>query len=315
MIAKVFHHLSDALAAYADGLLQLHEFFERDQGDSEEADAIRDQMDMAWHEMSMSEQALAKVLAADLNRLTQQTAQDCESGAVPRLELAINAADWASVLESLPACGTSIGPEIAAFLRGIAWHELGQGLVAIRFFREAHRLVPANPNITTCLIASLLREELVHDAAAIAQSVVTAGTSNAPLYLKSVEAISLDLLEHQDTAPLNHESLAKHAQAAITLATQEQDDSLIPQISGAHVDLALAWDALGKRDNAKQACRDALALHSLNRDAYLLLGWLSTVEDDPNSPPSSQLYELLKERATESPVSFPSSNTNWILKN
>lgn len=62
-----------AIWVYANLLLRLHEMIARGEDESEEADAIRDRMDIAWYMMTREERERVGLLSEDLYTFCRMT--------------------------------------------------------------------------------------------------------------------------------------------------------------------------------------------------------------------------------------------------
>lgn len=123
---------SEAFSRYAELLRKLHELIAQERTDSEEADALRDEMEGPWAALSPEEQRLARGLSHDLYSL---------SGAEPVLrveprqqqqvftefERALASSDWRTALSLLRQCHSHPGlkPEVVASVRARCWQRLG----------------------------------------------------------------------------------------------------------------------------------------------------------------------------------------------
>ena len=306
MIATRAHFFSEALTSYADALLKLRAVFARGEGDTEAADAIRDEMDAPWYEMSKPEQQLASILAADLNRLEDAQAPRSAMPQTQRqIQELIDVEDWIGVLKTLHEHDDKIPAAVTAFLRGIAWQELSQPAVSLEFMIEAHRLDPRQPEFTECLIAQLLRCDQIDEAARIAENALAGGPVRPALYFKAIEAISLNALtERVSTQPATYESLIQRVQEAIQLGIAAQDGALKPAIANAYVDLALALHAVGRIKESQNACLESLSFVPGHADALLLLGWLFVDEKAPQTLGKDRFFDLFARRLSEASDHF-----------
>jgi hypothetical protein len=67
--------LSESYVEYTRLLRQLHALISRGEGDTEEADELRDAMDEPWNRLTEQELALVRSLGADLNAIGIATHQ------------------------------------------------------------------------------------------------------------------------------------------------------------------------------------------------------------------------------------------------
>src|SRR5438034_643962 len=88
------------LIEYVDRLVRLHRLIAAGQGDSDAAEAVRDEMDLPWRKMSEREIALARDLSIDLYTISDPPPQP--ESLRPEFRSQINAAvDDQKYLEAL----------------------------------------------------------------------------------------------------------------------------------------------------------------------------------------------------------------------
>lgn len=201
------------------------EVFARGEGDTEAADAIRDEMDAPWYEMSKPEQQLADLVAADLNRLEDAQAPRSAMPQTQRqIQELIDVEDWIGVLKTLHEHDDKIPAAVTAFF---TWNRLAGTVTACGITgvhdQSASLLDPRQPEFTECLIAKLLRCDQIDEAARIAENALAGGPVRPALYFKAIEAISLNALtERVSTQPATYESLIQQVQT-IQLGIAAQD--------------------------------------------------------------------------------------------
>lgn len=139
------------VAAYVRLLVELHRLIAAGKGDDEEADLLRDQMDVPWHHLSRAELALVDGLSADLYTLNH------DSHLKHPLAGGINSSDFATELRAMRRAGNfegvlallrnrpqCISADRAAFLRGWCYEQLGDFETAELFFEHAAKLDSKN---------------------------------------------------------------------------------------------------------------------------------------------------------------------------
>ncbi len=119
--------------------------------ESDEAEAIRDQMDFPWRQLSPEEINRVDGMSADLYTLESDSPiQHPEAGGINSAEFAaeIKAArkdgDYDRILSLLRDKPQFISADRAAFLRGWCYEQLGEAETAELFFQNAARLDSAN---------------------------------------------------------------------------------------------------------------------------------------------------------------------------
>lgn len=130
---------------YVDLLRALHLLISAGQGDSAEADAIRDRMDEPWRHLDEVQVNRVRGLSADLYSLEADPAHRREL-AVPteedrrklrELSAAKERRDHDAILRLLREVEPALEPSMVANLRGTTWLELGFPEIAALFFEYA----------------------------------------------------------------------------------------------------------------------------------------------------------------------------------
>jgi hypothetical protein len=130
------------------GLLRrLHFLIAEGKGETDEADAIRDEMEGPWADMNTDERERTRVLSADLYTLDDNPTTPCDSSAeadILRIELnrACEAHGWEAALDLLRQHPHALPAHEAACWRGRFWNELGDPDTAALFFKRAGKLDP-----------------------------------------------------------------------------------------------------------------------------------------------------------------------------
>jgi hypothetical protein len=129
-------------------LRSLHQFFVEGKEDSPEADALRDEMDVTWDQLSAEQQQSIGGLSADLNWIidgpvpSKQPREEVFREHLPALLSAREAENWHDVLKHLRPLSPFLPAAELAFLRGRAWTHLGDDETALLFFQHAHQFDP-----------------------------------------------------------------------------------------------------------------------------------------------------------------------------
>ena len=117
--------------------------------DAPEADAVRDQMEGVWYELTPPEQERLSGLCADLYSFSDEeplgTPSPAEAAELRRgLAWCYQRCDWQRVLQLLRK-GHHLFPKAAlAYARAHAWRELGDAQVASWFLEQARALDPGH---------------------------------------------------------------------------------------------------------------------------------------------------------------------------
>src|SRR5690242_1466770 len=73
MIRRTHEAVTPELEDYANLLIQLHQRIAAGNGDSDEADALRDHMDVYWRHLNEDQVAIARQLSADLYTINDES--------------------------------------------------------------------------------------------------------------------------------------------------------------------------------------------------------------------------------------------------
>ena len=160
------------------GLLRLHQLTAAGQDESADADAIRDNLERPWYELSEIERQCVAGLSEDLYSITEASGQPLQTTPQAQRKLleaidAREAGDWDKALEILRRWGRYLDPAQLSFLRGSVWHKAGDNETAATFYEHATRLNPDDDHFM-CMHLSALR---MSDAGAA----IARGTSSPAL--------------------------------------------------------------------------------------------------------------------------------------
>ncbi|MFN0054450.1 MAG: hypothetical protein ACKV0T_19920 [Planctomycetales bacterium] len=147
---------------------RLHALIAHGQGDSQEADALRDEMDGPWYRLSEAEQLRARGLSGDLYSLSDEETHprdDTGKSVTPEeLQSAWDVRDWDRVLELLRAPPGFLTRDQIAFLRGYCWREIGDPETALLFFQKAEQICPENGHYGVTVVDALVGLQRVKEA-------------------------------------------------------------------------------------------------------------------------------------------------------
>ena len=155
--------------AYARLLIKIHRLNSEGKGDSEEAEALADQMDAPWYSMTAQEQTRMRGLSVDLYSLREggpkrvdmtpeQIAawQHVAREAYIRNEAGDTDAALSVLRGPIPA---GLPHQIIPFLQARCWERLGDLETALIFMKEADRLDPDEALSVLVLLQQLGRED------------------------------------------------------------------------------------------------------------------------------------------------------------
>jgi tetratricopeptide (TPR) repeat protein len=134
------------------------------QGESAEAETVREGMFDSWRLLTAEEVARLDGLSADLYMLTEEEffvktdpAERTRARLGPRLRTAWQRRDWDEVLALLRTDPDFLDRAQLAYLRGRCWAEFGHHDVALLFFDYAARLKPENVSYQMLALEELLQ--------------------------------------------------------------------------------------------------------------------------------------------------------------
>ena len=143
ILQKLNEHYSKSVAL----LVQLHLLMRDGKSETDEADAIRDQLDTPWKHLTEEETDRIRHLSADLASIEPDSPfKHPESGGITREDIAkrIKSArrsnNYEMILSILRDHSEEISADHAAFLRGWCYEQLGEPEVAKLFFSFAAQL-------------------------------------------------------------------------------------------------------------------------------------------------------------------------------
>ena len=135
------------LDEYVRLLIELHELIANGNGDGDEADAVRDAMDVPWQRLSDAQQSLVEDLSADLYTLQDDDVirHPMKAGVLSQrvadeLSRADAAGDHRAALAILRKYAAEISAGHAAELRALLYERIGLPSVARLFHRRAEEL-------------------------------------------------------------------------------------------------------------------------------------------------------------------------------
>ncbi len=130
-------------------LLKLHEMVAQGTDQTDEADVLRDSMDLPARGLSPLEFTRLKGLAGDLYMLNGEEVKVKTGQPYRHEEFCANQAvkNWDEILSILRKSNFPGPEEGVALLRGMCWFEIGEIDVALLFIEHAEKLQPSNLTI------------------------------------------------------------------------------------------------------------------------------------------------------------------------
>lgn len=164
-----------ATRVYARFLRELHRLLAAGEGDSDEADNVRDEMDAPWYAMTEAERQRVEGLSEDLYRLADGGVKPVPLATAERkqwgqdFKRAWDSGDWDRILTMLRRPPADVPMDAVAFMQARCWERLDDPATALLFMREAERL-----NSEDAVFVMLLLEQLGdnEEATAAAQRII-----------------------------------------------------------------------------------------------------------------------------------------------
>jgi tetratricopeptide (TPR) repeat protein len=284
MIDRTTQNL-DPFSEFIRLLLRLHRLIAEGQGDSDEAEEIRDQMDYPWRRLNPEQRTLAEGLSADLYTLRQDRpppASPPEDPAWSQIAEAIERREWRTTLDALRACEAQLPPAQVAYIRAACWVYLEQFDPAIEFLYERERLQPLDAPELVLLLNCLMAAQRLPEAETRSQA-IRSDEPYAPLLLAAGTVLSLRATRVE---PDYARQLRVRAVELLEQGVRDAESSPDPvsphEQLAACLHLGANYKALGDKAGAIPACTQALRQDPDNLDALVLHAWLVR-EDQPET--------------------------------
>jgi hypothetical protein len=176
MIKNPIRPHESPLVVHVHQLVQLDRMMAEGQGDSAEADALRDQMEESWYRMTSDELDIARQVSADLYTLHDDSLvrhpRDFSvytSALAAELGTSMAVGDYLRALRLMQDRFDEISIERAALFRAILYRALGLPEIALIFFEQV--APPADQSVSTGLpLLGFLWQHVNIDTAAAAAS-------------------------------------------------------------------------------------------------------------------------------------------------
>lgn len=145
-------NFSDNYLASVRGLRELHSLIASGDGDSPEADALRESLEAPWYRMTDEEQARVNRLSEDLYSISASPQPPLKMTAEAEahllaVEAARNIGDWDRAFSVLRDWGKYLPSGELAVLRGQIWLDAGDSETAALFLDHAAALDPSTKGV------------------------------------------------------------------------------------------------------------------------------------------------------------------------
>jgi tetratricopeptide (TPR) repeat protein len=268
-------------------LWELHAAIREGKDESEEGEAIRDQMDDPGGRLSPAEIDSVNGISADFYSLTDQPAalvrprtEDVQRDLAEAMSArASRNFNW--TLEVLRSRSGFLEPAALAFQRGRTWMEANEYKIAVLFLQRASELEPANPNFHALALHALAYAE--PDAARHqAEKILEAPDGYSPrIVLIACQIRFLSARESPSTdAPKLLESLIPQIRnAMIRMIVSGEAQSLSNLFSQSFVLLGFCFERLGNTADALSWYEQGLTLDPNNVSLLIARGILRYGDD------------------------------------
>jgi tetratricopeptide (TPR) repeat protein len=272
--------------AYSHYLLRVHDLISQAKGDSEEAEAIADEMDAPWHALSQQEQERMRGLSVDLYSMaeggpkTTDMSPEERANYGSRWKKAYAERDWDTALALLRQAPSDVPPDAVAFLQSRLWEKFGDIEVALVFMRRAADLRPEHHLASLLnLLGRLGRRE---ESLECARRIMTIPHSDPEsVYLASATLLQATRGMDPAEAKTTQESMIPMLRRALeeALATPVHQ-RLVPQVdSYLFCLLGFLYELLGQDNQAREVYDQGLKCHPGDADISLQRGLLLHQKD------------------------------------
>lgn len=293
------------LAEYVSHLVRLHRLIAKGSGDSEEADAVRDQMDHPWRKLTEEEVQLIDGLSADLYRIHEPPIESCtkDQAIVGPILAALKTEEWSRALDLVRTHEQQIPSAVSSFWRGICCAGLGLFSAAGEFFGHAASLYPLEPLFWTMWMDSLMSDHQEGAALNVADHAIR--QSSAPeVLLKAASMMFLNAEIEVGSASdqLHRRAIETSEKGLEALAGNEaKSGELRREVVNAHLHKAMSLARLGNLTAARDACKVALTLSPNSLDAFMVLGFLDEQARERGAEARVDVIRVLIQGATGQP--------------
>jgi len=211
-------------------LQQHHQFMEHQDGESDAAELVRDEIHDRWTELSEDEQSFLWGLSSDLYMLENCEVSDPATTEIPSEELlrkeiatALSRQDWLQVLRLLRKNPAVLARPQVAYLRASAYDRLEHLDIAIEFLRYAVTAEPENFDYRYPLVEMLVRSNRLHDALDLAEAHLANQQSPPDLRMQAASVLFLST----GTLPIDEaRSVAQRAIVELRRALAQADGDI-----------------------------------------------------------------------------------------
>lgn len=260
-------------------LKQLHLLSRENRGESEEAEAIREEMDSHWYKLEPQEMALVKIMSADLRMIEGKEVfrpvppqERTREWLGPKLAEAHSHQDWVSVLTLLRNGPDFLSPDRIAYLRGQGYTSIGHPDIGLLFLEFATQLKP--DDYSTILMSHLVQLGQIREGAALAELIIKDKNIHPHELITAVHVLVLSTRPMPDQ---DRKVVLEKVLPVLTTAIEQdaklpaEEKSDITRMS-AYLILGQIYDWLGQTEQALNAYNHVLGIYPENADALTMRG-------------------------------------------
>jgi tetratricopeptide (TPR) repeat protein len=272
---------------FSNLLLKLHRLVAAGQGDSVDADSLRDLMDAPWHRMSSQEQAIARQLSSDLYTIDSSEVNQHPTdptiytqSLASELTASSQQGNYLEALRLIQNRPTEISQERAAMLRGVCYEKFGLFDAGLEFFEHSARVSHDPESINVFILGTLLIHGRTEDAAKRARRMLSESRATINLRLTCAEILFALAAK---TSGENRIEIAREAEAQYLVILQE-----VASIAGQHISqviahchsmLAACYIIQERRHDALRHISQAIEADPTNEFFYVQRGLQTTSVD------------------------------------
>jgi tetratricopeptide (TPR) repeat protein len=293
MIRQMTSDDRSPLATHVDLLMRLDRMMADGQGDSLEADALRDSMEISWYQMEPEELDLVRQLSADLYTLHDDPfVKHPEDSRVfsqelsTALSVARDRGDYLRALKLLQQRPDEVSEERAAMLRGMCYIKLGLFDAGLLFLDHAARRSDDPEPVNRYILGMLKLQGRVDEATAITEELFTK-REHPSIELRIIAAdLRFDLaLRQNGQARLQRIEQAKdlYSSALTDIYHDPRKPLDFGSASQCHYMLATCFYLLNEQNRAVSELSTAIANAPGDEFLYVLRGLLTCATDFPSA--------------------------------
>lgn len=260
---------------YEQLVVRLHRELRQGGGDTPAADALRDEMDAPWGQLSSAERSALGLLSEDLYELAGRRREvelapdDTRSSVLDGAKVALQGSDHQRTLELLRKVDPQALPtDVRLYMLGRCWDELGFSLAATEFFDRAYE-IRKRSNYAVMALHALIRAGQQGEVLARIEKIEAEPQVPAALRLRAAACL---FETAEGAAPAGAANIFRRVVALVDTSLDARD--VVPSLRAtALVAAGFSYEHLGDSAKALRAFDRAVSIHE--HDAALIARGLS----------------------------------------